>query len=286
MKKRRLVINPDTRVLLKQIAIGLSVISLAGLLIAAVWFGSRIERLTLVNVEVIGGETVDLEEIESVVQSQLVGEYAGIIPRRFAWVYPHEDILNSVNAVPRVYDIEIQRDRGTMLLVTFNEYGPDGLWCASVDDDRCVFITDTAYAFDEAPQLSGGSLLRFIRLGDEPVVGQVMLEASAYASLKTLASLLEEQGLFVSHIEFDQVGDAFLSLVGGGELKVLVSAEPAQTIDNLQAILQSPDFLHIEPGNFQYIDLRFGEKIFIKEEETMPEMDIEQASSSDAENES
>lgn len=280
MKRSRVIIDPDTKVLLKQIGIGLGVIFSVGLVVAAVWYSTRLASLTLVEVSVSGGETVDLSEIEQVTQSALEGAYAGIIPRRFAWFYPKGDVLAKINTIPRVYDIEVQRDGGTRLIVTFNEYSPAGLWCQSTAGTDCVFINNKAYAFDQAPQLSGDSLVRFVRLGEQTKIGESMLESEQYTALWALIDLLTQRSLYVSHIEFDQVGDAFIGLVGGGELKILISAEPEQTINNLDAILQSPDFKHLEPGNFQYIDLRFGEKVFVKEALIAPEIELETASSS------
>jgi hypothetical protein len=34
---------------------------------------------------------------------------------------------------------------------------------------------------------------------------------------------------------------------------------------NLKTILASEEFAHIAPGEFQYIDLRFGDKVFVRE---------------------
>ena len=281
MKNRRFVIDPDTKVLLKQMGIGFAVIFTVGLLITAVWYSTRLTSFTIVDVTVVGGETVNVSEIERAVQSTLDGSYLGIIPRRFTWLYPEAELLQQIDEVPRVYDIEINRQSKTELLVTFNEYTPDGLWCQSTENDNCVFINDQAYAYDRAPQLSGGSLLRFVKLGEDTVVGDTMLDTDSYQALVSVVDLLEDKDLFASHVEFDQVGDAFIGLVGGGELKILIEAPPEQTVENLEVILQSQDFMHLEPGNFQYIDLRFGEKIFVKEALVEPEMQLETASSSE-----
>ena len=271
MKRRRFVIDSDTRVLLKHIGIGLGVISIVGLLITSVWYGTRLSNLNIADVEVAGGETIDLAEVEQIVQDALEGTYAGIIPKRFAWLYPKSDIIARVSEAPRIYNVLLNKQSGTKLSLTFDEYTPEGLWCESIESDECAFIDSQGYAFAKAPQLSGGSFLRLIKLDGEVKIGEVVIERESYTSLLTLVDLLAEQGLYVSHIEFDQVGDGFIGLVGGGELKVLITESPAQTVENLLTILASKEFAHIQPGNFQYIDLRFGEKIFIKEEITVPE---------------
>jgi hypothetical protein len=44
------------------------------------------------------------------------------------------------------------------------------------------------------------------------------------------------------------------------------SKTPAvETLSNLETILASGTFTHLKPGNFQYVDLRFGSKVFVNE---------------------
>ncbi len=60
-------------------------------------------------------------------------------------------------------------------------------------------------------------------------------------------------------------------MVGGSELKTVASKDAQETIDNLLVVLASEEFAHLKPGNFQYIDLRFGNKVFVNEELAVPE---------------
>jgi len=63
-------------------------------------------------------------------------------------------------------------------------------------------------------------------------------------------------------------------VVGGGEFKVTLTQEPEQTVENLLVVLTSEEFQGIEPGSFQYIDLRFGNKVFVNEELATPNEDV------------
>jgi len=67
-------------------------------------------------------------------------------------------------------------------------------------------------------------------------------------------------------------------------LKVSQLMPVADSFKNLQSILSSEEFIHLQNGAFQYIDLRFGDKIFLNEEEEvveMPEVLEETATSTD-----
>lgn len=262
-------LDPNTVVLLKHIGIGVLVISIVALLLTGVWYGTRIQSLTITEVEASGGETIKHEEIERSVQGILDGEYLGFVPRRFAWFYPEEEVFNRVLETERLHNVRVVREGGTKLRVTYDEYVPYALWC-NEGDGGCVFLDDQGYAFAHSPKLSGGTFLRFFTIGREIAVGESMIENQVLEKILEIVHLLSEQGWFISYVEVDQVGDVFLKVVGGGELKVSTEESPAKTVENLLVILASEEFKHIKPGNFQYIDLRFGDKVFVNEEKDVP----------------
>ena len=274
MKSRRKQINPSTLLLLKNIGIGVLVISAVSLLFTAVWHGTRLPALTIIEVEARGGETIDLVAVESVTQEFLEGDYLGMIPYRFAWLYPKEQLREKISEIERVFNVAFKVHDRNILLITFDEYIPYALWCQSLEEQKCVFLDAEAYGFAQAPQLSGGNFLRFVTSGREPTPGEALVEAGGFSNLETLIKLFEQQGWLISHVEIDQVGDVFLAVVGGGEFKVQASDDPVKVVQNLLVVLESDQFQHIAPGNFQYIDLRFGNKVFVNEEPLEEETEV------------
>jgi cell division septal protein FtsQ len=261
-RKRRL--HPNTLQLIRQIVGGVLLLCLLVVLIVSTWYVTRLPGLTLVNVAVSGGETIEHEVVRSVVMSELDGEYLGLVPRRFVYLYPKSSILNAVQAIERIKDVELERISATSLAVSFAEYVPDALWC-DAQAENCVFLDETGYAFAPAPDLTGGSFLRLEKLAITPVSGTQAFTEADYAQINQLVSLLEQNTWFVRVVAVDAAGDAYLSLVGGGELKVALTDEPAQIIDNLFTVLNSPEFTGLGPGEFEYIDLRFGNKVFVND---------------------
>ncbi|MFT7644786.1 MAG: cell division septal protein FtsQ [Candidatus Paceibacteria bacterium] len=276
-RNRRL--NPDTFVLLKHIFAGFLVLGCVALLVVAVWYGTRVEPLTITSVEVIGGETIQHGEIERMVNESLKGTYFGLIPRQFAWFYPESGIRTALEGIDRIRDLSIGRVSGNGLIVAFDEYIPQALWCGSTSGEDCLFLDNTGYSFGHAPNLSGGSFLRFVKTAQKAVLYTSITSTESFDTIVTLSELLAAQNWFVSLVEIDLAGDAFLQMSGGGELKVKLSQPPEEIVDNLLVVLSSVEFEHITPGNFQYIDLRYGNKVFVNEEIAAPEE--ETASSSE-----
>jgi hypothetical protein len=278
MKKRRFQIDSDKLILLKHIGVGVLVLSLVSLFITGVWHGSRLAFFTIDEIEVIGGQTIEHKKIHTLVNESLEGTYVGLVPKRFSWFYPQNDIAQKVDIIDRVHSVVVKKEHRKKVIVTFDEHIPDSLWC---DEKECLFVDDAGYAFSHAPNLSGGSFLRFITLNKDISVGDTVSDYGSFSSLKETSRLLAAEGWFISQIEIDNVGDAFLSVVNGGELKITITDDPEKIVKNLLVILASSDFSHIVPGDFQYIDLRFGNKVFVNEEIATPveEVTIEVASS-------
>ncbi len=263
LKRRHL--DPNTVLIIKQIIIGVLIFSFIGLSIATVWYGTRISALTLKDVRISGGESIAHEDIEKRVREKLMGSYLGLVPRAFAPLYPEKEILESILSIEKIRTATIERAGGATLAITFEEFIPDTLWCSD-DDSSCFYIDKEGFSFTKAPDLRGGSFLRLETTNQEPSRVRAF-EQTEYDRIKEYATVLGERGWHIARIEVDAAKDAYLEVVGGGEFKVSLLDEPRAVVDNLLTVLGSTDFAHITPGNFEYIDLRFGNKVFVNDAE-------------------
>ena len=261
-KQKRL--NPNTVLVIRQIIVGILIFGFIGMVVTGIWYGSRASYLTIDSVTVEGGETIPHAEIETMINEKLEGTYLGLVPRRFSPLYPKDEIITEITNVERIKSVKLTRDTGKSLVATFEEYIPDALWCDE-DTEFCTFIDKTGHSFTQAPNLTGGSFLRLERTGIKPFIGTQAFTTESYDRINNLVSILAESNWFVAVVEVDAAGDMYLQIVEGGELKVALSDEPISIVDNLLTVLTSPEFVHIQPGNFEYIDLRFGNKVFVSE---------------------
>jgi len=188
------------------------------------------------------------------------------------------EITAELSSIARIHSIEVARTNGSTLHVTFQEYLPGALWCKTLLAVECVFIDNSGYAYAPSPNLAGGSLLRFIHTSQTPEIDTQLTSPEDFVLLNQLTDMLLENGWYVSHIEIDKVRDAFLHIVDGGEFKVTLTQDPTVTVNNLNVVLTSEEFTDLEPGNFQYIDLRFGNKVFVNEVPPAEEIEVIESS--------
>lgn len=258
--------SPRKVLLIRQLIVGTMIAAFFGMLIMSVWYVTRLQSLTLSQVTVRGGETITPSEIETIVKNELAGNYLKLIPHSFAFAYPHQKVTEKIKENDRINHLSIVRSGGTELVVEFDEYLPHALWCKESDDTSCFFVDETGYSFSNAPVLKGGSFLRLTSIGREPSEHTQAFESEQYQRVDELIKTFAERKWIVTKVEIDAASDAYMTIAGGGEFKVSLKQPAEETVDNLATVLGSEQFAHLQPGNFEYIDLRFGSKVFVNEE--------------------
>lgn len=240
---------------------------LCGAVLAGVWYGTRIRAFTITDVAAEGGETIDLSAVRQEAQHILDGSYFFLVPKRFTYTYPHDEIVSALMRMPRVKDAAVARVSDTAISVTLTEHVPSVLWCpAESASAGCMFVSADGRAFAEAPPLEGTVFLRYVTEERAPEKDAVLASAEEFRETKEFSdALLARHGMRAYAVTETREGDVRYHVLGGGDLIVPRSANRDEIFGNLEAILTSEEFEHLVRGEFDYIDLRFGSEVFVKE---------------------
>lgn len=246
-----------------------SVALLVLLLGCTVWYGTRREEVTIARIDVSGGETVSHEAVRTKVESALSGTYALLIPHRFTYLFPRSAIAEAVNAIPRVHGAAVVRSSRTALSVTYDEYIPAALWCAARDLGEmrdCVFVDQHGYAFDEAPRLMGETLVRFVVEGRPPVQYGVLYDAQTLGRYLSFAdALVATRDARVVTVTETADGDLMLQTNNRAQILIRKDADMQDVLEIIDSIFINETFAKRSLRDYLYIDLRFGNKVFLKE---------------------
>lgn len=255
------------RKLWQRIGFGTVILIVVGGIYPLVFYSVRLPALTTTTIEVVGTETVSKDEVRMRAEELLRGTYFGFVPRRFSLALPTDEIVESIRTIPRVSDAFLSTEKNT-LIIQVREYIPDMLWCAnSTATSTCFYVDKNGGAYEKAPQLAGSTFMRFIVSDVEPKVGDSLLTDTSRSLLVAIAKIIEERHEFhVSRIEYTKDSDAVLYLSGGGRLLVSTEGNLEEMYANLASVLLSDEYSSLTPGNFEYIDLRFGNKVFVQKE--------------------
>lgn len=268
---RKKKVKKQLSVLQKQGILGVFLAVLLGLIITGIWYGSRIDSLQITDVQVVGGETIPHSQIQAEAEKVLEGTYLSLVPRRFIPFYPQESIAQQVSTIERVRHVDVSREDQSVVIV-FEEYVPYALWCAHAEDAECLFMDHTGFAYTQAPELEGTAFIRYVDIDRPPERGITAFAKAFLADTQLFSELLEDElDLYVTYVTRYKEEDTEYTLSGGGVIKTSQNVPAQVTFENLRTILTSEAFSHLAPGSFQYIDLRFGDKVFVNETAAIPE---------------
>lgn len=243
---------------------------------------TSLPSLAVTEVVVREDTTIDGVAVQEMVAEELAGLYFNLIPRNFAYLLPQQSIITAIERVPRVKDVTVELLDMHTLVVSFTEYVPAALWCGRTEE-YCLFLDATGYAFADAPRMIGGSLLRVRQDGVPLSAGQRPLTSDELGQLIDFSRLLGERfGLVVAYADRSYPGEVVYGLYGGAELITSTQFSNETTLKNLASILENEQFSHLRADNFKYIDLRYGNKVFVNEEIAVPEVASSTATSSAA----
>jgi cell division septal protein FtsQ len=265
------------RVMMEKI---LLIVFILGAVIFLLTYISRINKFNITRVEVSGNKVVDAEEIKNKVMEDIKGKYLGLFPKTNFILYPKNFIKESLATnFRRLKDISINVKNLNTLEVGVAERTGLYTWCGeavpevSTADEKCYFMDETGYIFDEAPYFSGGVYLKFYgtfpNYNDSPL--GFYFANDIFNNLVTFKANIEGMGLKPEAMFLGKDGDVEVRLApgSGARPKILIKSDGdfEKAAENLQAALSTEPLLtdfKKKYSSLQYIDLRYGNKVYYK----------------------
>jgi len=232
---------------------------------------SRVSGINIQEVEIVGNKIVDLEEARSLAEEVILESYFYLFPKTNVLFFPKDDIKDKLqNRFKGIKNVDFSITDELKLKISLTEREAEYLWCgdtviqpAEGGIPKCYFMDDTGFIFDEAPYFSGDVYFKFY--------GQI--GEAEFDSFLSLKNAFEALGLNPAGMSVDGDGDIKMILVAGSssfpgpEIIFKADSDFDEALGNLEVALNTEPFL----SNFQnkysaleYIDLRFGNKVYYK----------------------
>jgi len=237
---------------------------------------SHWERLAIEQIEISGNRAVESSEIDQIVRGSLGGNYFYTFSRRNIFSYPRSTMKQKLMAeIPYLGGVDFNITEN-ILQVTVTEREPRALWCLESD---CYYIDETGFVFSLAPNFSDNIFLKISGPGASDPVGTKPVALDLFSYIMNSAQLLPtvfldqdlfEVQIFKVNIIDDRDYEFVLSQSLANEkihwtLKFSRQNDFLRELDNLSTVLASENFqeeYRLSGGRLEYIDLRFGNKIF------------------------
>lgn len=256
-------------------------ISIFILILIILSFLSKWEKLNINAIQISGNKVLETQMIEDVVKEEIAGNYFYFFPKTNFLLYPQHKIETDLkNKFKRIKNIFVNDRNIKTLDISLTERTALYTYCGTNlptldnNNQKCYFVDDEGYIFDEAPYFSGEVYLKFYGAtnpnGENPI-GAYFFQQN-FGKLILLKETLEKIGIKPVVFYLEDGGDMKMFLSSstselGLEIIFKSDSDFEKMVENLQSVLSTEplqsDFKN-KYSSLLYIDLRFGNKVYYK----------------------
>ena len=235
----------------------------------AVWL-AHAPFVRVVSVEVSGAQSVASSTIEEYVRSQMAGDYLWLFPRDNIFLYPRRAIEAGLLArYPALRSVDVHAADFRTVAVAAVERQPAALWCPTgATQEGCFYMDEDGVVYSPAPDFSSpvyvsyeGALAPSAQAG-----ARQYLAPADFQSLSALAGALgqKEPDDPVRTVVVDDSRDVRVYFQNDFVLIFNLKDDGGDIFERFTLALASDPFKGKSLGDFEYLDLRFGDKLYYK----------------------
>ncbi len=239
-------------------------------LIAGLTYLLRRPEVNIQDIDLKGNEMVSSEKLNDFIKEETSGNYFFIFPRSSIFIYPRNFIEKSIlSNFKRIENVQIVSDGFNSILVNVRERKPVALWCGENRLEgaipECFFIDENGFLYARSPAFTGDVYFRFYgSLRDSISIGQWFLPEKKFKEILFFLQSLQKSDIQATDLAIDNEDDYELYLESGARVLFAQDSELSIVLDNLRSALLSDDLKDNGIVGIDYIDLRFGNKVYYK----------------------
>lgn len=242
-------------------------------LLAGVVGATWIPNIRIHNVALEGVKTANPEELEKVVQEKISKRYIFVIPANNIFLYPKKEIVKELLAqFPILKSASVRASNFESIVVEVTEREPVALWCGAslTIESPCALIDDSGLSFSLAANFSGDAYFAYYGAATTTAgfksayAPKQFLNPDDFHKLSTLVTALasSQPKTRISRIVVDENNDVKVSFENGFSVIFALKDAGGDVFERYSLALAAEPFTNRPINNFEYLDLRFGDKLY------------------------
>lgn len=243
--------------------------SIPVLLFAGISWISYLDVFQIYNVKVKGDLTLPGGMISSSAIEVMNKPIVWFFSRRTALTYPREMLLAQVLSYGlSVKDVSVHLQNMNTVLIDIVERTPVASWCFK---DQCLLLDETGLGYRLGISSSTPSFI-YTATSSSFGIGERIADEGYFRDFMDLLPILAEVKLSPTYIEVSGQGDITMETGTSSPRLVLAFGMDMDKLEErLIALVEDNSFKKkLSAGSIEYIDLRFGNKMYYKERTLLP----------------
>ena len=240
------------------------VLTVFGVVVTFTWLPFvRIQTVT-----VVGQKSVLASDIEQLAQEELSGGYLYVFAKSNVFLYPkgfiHDKLLHQY---PTFSSVQVRAKNFQTLGVTVVERQPVALWCGEnvASSSGCYVLDETGIVYAPAAIYSGDAYEKYYGHVTGDSLPQQYLDPLRFHSLSEFVDALQKKGTArIQSVAVDESEDVHLKFDTDFTLIFTLDSETSDVFNRFELARTSDVFKTHKVSDFEYLDLRFGDKLYYK----------------------
>jgi hypothetical protein len=236
-----------------------------------VWI-SHLSFMRIDSVEVSGVSALSQDTVKQAVLQDVSGDYLFVFPKNNIFLYPKAATQASlVEQIPTIAKVTVEAKTFHTLSVTIVERARKALWCgtSTVSGGACFWLDQDGVAYSAATDLSLNNASSTYKQYFGALTGsapQQFITPDEFHALSALIDALSQNQQFnpIQSVAVDPSKDVRVSFINGFALLFSLDSAGADVYQRFVLALGADAFQGHTLGDFEYLDLRFGDKLYYK----------------------
>lgn len=233
-------------------------VAILGLLGYGIVYILRLHNLRIVNVNINGLNEVQTSEVRGFIDQDLAGNKFLLIPKSEIILYSTNNLeKNLQEKFSYIKEISIEKKYPDTLNIDMTGRSPIGLYCES----KCYFIDSDGYIYSEAPNFSEGVYTVYVDqinvLGND-ALGTQFIDKNSFKLIQDYIKDLKNLNLEVGKVTLIAPKEIRFDTRQNNYILLSLDKPYEETLQNIKTVF----FQGAE--TFEYIDARYGNKIYYK----------------------
>lgn len=231
-----------------------------------------------------GGVLVKESQVSEKVFEYTSGSYIFLFPKNSSFWYPKAKLAQYLKTnFRRIENISIDLSDFRTMVVTIEERKPFGIWCdkfvtkidisttteeKSNSYQNCFFLDQNSTIFSEAPYFSGDAYFKYYgSIGTTTPIGNYYIASTTeFNEINDFIDAVRKMYVHPLYLVAKDDGSYSLVVSGNGEILFDMKKPLSEVSQNLQSLLKTPNLSTSTNRDLpiEYIDLRYGNKLFYK----------------------
>jgi hypothetical protein len=247
-------------------------------------FLSHLPKLMISEINISGTRVLNKEEVSASINEYLDGNTMLFYARGNIFIYSKNKLQEFVlEKFPRIYSVKSVTRNGRKINIDLEERQAAFNWCGfeppvfdlRFDKQKCYFLDQTGFIFDESPFFTPGVYLTFYGAIKKDIlpIGQTLLTKSSVMDFAELLSTAENEGLPFHSVFIKEDGqnellldiftttDDYAKILFNEDLGLSDVSAKIISAKKEEGFLEQFDVLS---SKLLYIDTRFSNRVFYK----------------------